>query len=54
MSVYQRGSQLQKTTAPSDTGVRQFTSEELSRHCLRHNVHVAYRGKVRLSSFLSV
>ncbi|XP_064402410.1 uncharacterized protein LOC135348161 [Halichondria panicea] len=56
MSVYQRGSQLQKTTAPSDTGVRQFTSEELSRHCLRHNAHVAYRGKVRIydvSSFVA-
>ncbi|XP_064402408.1 uncharacterized protein LOC135348159 [Halichondria panicea] len=54
MSVYQRGSQLQKTTATSDTGVCQFTSEELSRLCLRHNAHVAYRGKVyNVSSFVA-
>ncbi len=46
MSVCQRGSQLQPVTAPIDTGVRHFTSEELSRLCLRHNAHVAYRGKV--------
>ncbi|XP_064402409.1 uncharacterized protein LOC135348160 [Halichondria panicea] len=54
MSVRQRGSQLQPVTAPIDTGVRHFTSEELSRLCLRHNAHVAYRGKVYdVSSFVA-